>query len=70
MATVTLQFERYGEEASAAPTEFRLFGCYDLNGDGRMEVLLHWQYYEGSGVDVFTEADGRWIRVGGWGCGI
>jgi hypothetical protein len=65
-----LQFDTYGAKESAAPTEYHIAGCYDLNGDGRMELLVSWKYYEGNGVDVFALKDRRWQRVAGWGCGI
>jgi hypothetical protein len=31
----------------------------DLNGDGKMEIVVHWRYYEGGGVQVFELKGGR-----------
>lgn len=33
-------------------TQYRLAGVADLNGDGRMELVLHDAYYEGAGFTV------------------
>lgn len=33
-------------------TQYRLAGVADLNGDGRMELVLHDTYYEGAGFTV------------------
>ncbi|GAA5436502.1 hypothetical protein M8445_08620 [Deinococcus aquaticus] len=33
-------------------TQYRLVGVADLNGDGRMELVLHDAYYEGAGFTV------------------
>ncbi|MFC6801347.1 hypothetical protein ACFQDE_06025 [Deinococcus caeni] len=33
-------------------TQYRLAGVADLNGDGRMELVLHDAYYEGADFTV------------------
>jgi hypothetical protein len=48
---------------------FRVLDIVDLNGDGRMEVVVHAWYYEGASVTVY-EYDGRSLNaVLGTGCG-
>ncbi len=53
-----------------APSEYTLTNLVDLNGDGRLEVMLKWQYYEGSGV-VVHDIVGDHQRVAlEEGCGV
>jgi uncharacterized protein (DUF2141 family) len=44
----------------------------DLNGDGRMEVVLSTAYYEGIGVDVweYVDDDLGLVRQISAGCGV
>jgi len=35
----------------------------DLNGDGKMEIILHGEYYEGSSTQVFEIVGGKATRV-------
>ena len=43
----------------------------DLNGDGRMEVVLSQRYYEGSSTVVYEFGDdGRLHQVLSAGCGV
>ena len=48
---------------------YRVLDVADLNGDGRMEVLVHAWYYEGAAVIVYTYDDGQLTRVLSAGCG-
>jgi hypothetical protein len=41
----------------------------DLNGDGRMEVVITRQYYEGGGTAVYETQDGELVEVLESGCG-
>lgn len=36
-----------------APAEYKISGIADLNGDGKMEIIVFARYYEGSWVEVF-----------------
>jgi hypothetical protein len=50
---------------------FRVGALADLNGDGRMEIVLDGLYYEGSGVTVHElRADGTTPEVLSAGCGV
>ncbi len=48
---------------------YRILDVADLNGDGRMEVLVHAWYYEGAAVIVYTYADDELTEVLAAGCG-
>jgi hypothetical protein len=48
---------------------YRILDVADLNGDGRMEVLVHAWYYEGAAVIVYTYDDGALTEVLTTGCG-
>lgn len=41
------------------PTISEIGTPLDLNGDGRMEIVIRWRYYEGGGVHVFEMKNGR-----------
>jgi hypothetical protein len=63
-------YPRGGLEANAAATVLTVPAVLDANGDGVMEVLVRWQYYEGSGVDVYALEEGAAKRVIGAGGGL
>jgi hypothetical protein len=48
---------------------YRVMEVADLNGDGRMEVLVHAWYYEGASVIVYAYDDGELTEVLAAGCG-
>jgi hypothetical protein len=48
---------------------YRVLDVADLNGDGRMEVLVHAWYYEGAGVIVYTYDGTELTEVLATGCG-
>jgi hypothetical protein len=48
---------------------YRVLDVADLNGDGRMEVLVHAWYYEGASVLVYTYDGNELTRVLATGCG-
>ncbi len=48
---------------------FRVLDVADLNGDGRMEVLIHAWYYEGASVLAYTYDGTELTRVLAAGCG-
>ncbi|HKR01715.1 MAG TPA: hypothetical protein VJT09_13635 [Pyrinomonadaceae bacterium] len=51
------------------PTQDIVAAVLDLNGDGRMEIILHGGYYEGSWSTVFRLDGDRVENVFGCGCG-
>jgi hypothetical protein len=58
-----------GDEPFEIIERYRVLDVADLNGDGRMEVLVHAWYYEGASVIVYTYADGELTKVLSTGCG-
>jgi len=55
-----------------APNTYEVSAVADLNGDGKMEIVHHGAYYEGSGTAVYYIANGKAveIKVLGAGCGV
>ena len=72
-ATVTvlqsLVDETIDEAAFPVIERFRVLDVADLNGDGRMEVLVHAWYYEGASVIVYTYDGDGVTQVLAAGCG-
>ena len=58
-----------GDESFALIERYRVLDVADLNGDGRMEVLVHAWYYEGAAVIVYTYDGNQLTRVLANGCG-
>ena len=54
---------------SQAPNFFRIANVLDLNGDGKMEVVVRGQYYEGDWTSVYSETKGEFKEVLSSGCG-
>lgn len=53
-----------------APSEFEVSAVADLNGDGKMEIVLYGAYYEGSGATVFELKGDKPSKVLDQGCGV
>ena len=53
-----------------AHNEYSVPAILDLNGDGRMEILVHWRYYEGSGVVAYGITGNKAKELIGCGCGV
>lgn len=57
-------------KTEVAPNTCRIDGFYDFMGDKKMQIVVGWQYYEGSGSDVYTvRGDGRTDVVLSSACG-
>lgn len=50
-------------------TRYRVLDVADLNGDGRMEVVVHVWYYEGASVVVYRYDGAELVEVLANGCG-
>jgi len=57
------------EGATPIIDRFRVLGVADLNGDGRMEAVIHSWYYEGAVALVFEYDGASLTEVLGAGCG-
>jgi hypothetical protein len=55
-----------------APNTYLVSAVLDLNGDGKMEIVENWSYYEGSGSFVLEFKAGKTteIKVLEAGCGV
>lgn len=42
-----------------APSVFKILGAFDVNGDGKMEIVTKGRYYEGDWTTVYTVAGGQ-----------
>jgi hypothetical protein len=58
--------------AFGAPNTYEVSSVADLNGDGKMEIILHSAYYEGSESSVYQFSKGLLtpVKVLGIGCGV
>lgn len=57
-------------EQSPLMYQFRVGAILDLDGDGRMEVIVDDWVHEGIGATVWRWQDGRFVKVLDWGCGV
>lgn len=54
-----------------APSRFEISAIADLNGDGKMEIVLYGEYYEGSGAGAYEITDKAVeIKMLETGCGV
>jgi hypothetical protein len=53
-----------------APNIHEVAGVLDLDGDGRMEIILNWQYYEGGGTTVWKLGKKKAEKVMEIACGV
>lgn len=51
-------------------TDYSLVGIADLNGDGKMELVVYSSFWEADGATVYTVAGRVVARVLGGGCGV
>ncbi|MDP2046987.1 MAG: hypothetical protein Q8L00_12345 [Deltaproteobacteria bacterium] len=51
------------------PAEHRIIGVLDLNGDGRLEVVLSGRYYEGDWVEAYRIEGAKITKLFNMGCG-
>jgi hypothetical protein len=64
-------FPKKTSEPWGPPNKHNVAAVLDLNGDGRMEIILHGAYYEGSWSTVFRlDANNKFENVFGCGCGV
>ncbi len=52
-----------------APNDAHVAAVLDVNGDGKMEIIVHDRYYEGSGTSVFQMGANGFQSVLSSGCG-
>ena len=54
---------------NAAPDTYKIAGLLDLNGDGKLEVIIHTTYYEGGGTQVWQLQKDKLVQVLRVDCG-
>ena len=52
------------------PTLYTLKGAFDVNGDGKMEMVIGWQYISGSGSEICEVKGNKVIQVLSSGGGV
>jgi hypothetical protein len=58
-------------ESQPGDIDAEITAVADLNGDGILEVVVAWSYWETSVVDVYSfDRSGSLVRVAGGGCGL
>lgn len=53
-----------------APTENHVSAIADLNGDGKMEIVLNGFYYEGDFASAYEMKNGKPVKIFDIGCGV
>ncbi|MDT4897645.1 MAG: hypothetical protein QOH25_2722 [Acidobacteriota bacterium] len=66
---VEAYYPRATEEPWSPPEQNSVAAVLDLNGDGKMEIIVHGMYYEGSSSSVFRLDGNKVENVFGCGCG-
>ncbi len=56
------EFHRRAAEF-AAPHAYEVAGVLDLDGDGQLEILVGWRYYEGAGTTVYKLTGGKLAKI-------
>ncbi|PYJ09732.1 MAG: hypothetical protein DMF06_08990 [Verrucomicrobia bacterium] len=51
--------EVYKKEESNAPNVYEIPAVLDLNGDGKLEVIVHSHYYEGAATTIYDCSGGK-----------
>jgi hypothetical protein len=57
------------QDSDGPPNEYAITAVLDLNGDGRMEVIVHGGYYEGDWKTVYDIKGSKANNIFGCGCG-
>jgi hypothetical protein len=52
-----------------APSEYRIIGVLDLNGDGSLEIVLSGRYYEGDWAEAYRFQGAKISKLFSMGCG-
>ncbi len=62
--------ELYPKDESTTPNVYRIPAVLDLNGDGKLEVIVHSQYYEGAATTIYDCSGGKCKEVLSVECGL
>ena len=53
-----------------APNLYEISSIADLNGDGKMEIVIYGEYYEGNWAEVYETKGNKFVKVLSTGCGV
>jgi hypothetical protein len=62
--------ELYVKDESSASNLFEIRAVLDLNGDGKLEVIVHSHYYEGAETTIYDCSGGKCKAVLSVACGV
>lgn len=62
--------ERFERPTDYVTTISNVSGFWDIDGDGVLEVMAHWAYYEGHGYGIYSFDGDKFIYRTGWGAGV
>jgi len=62
--------EVYAKDESTTPNVYEVPAVLDLNGDGKLEVIVHSQYYEGAETTIYDCSGGKCEAALSVGCGL
>jgi hypothetical protein len=62
--------EFYVKDESSASNLYEIPGVLDLNGDGKLEVIVHSHYYEGAETTIYDCSGGKCEAALSAGCGL
>ena len=69
--TELIDGEFYPEaKADSAPNKFEIAALLDLNGDGRIDIVLRSAYYEGDEISAYANQPSGVKKVLSVGCGL
>jgi hypothetical protein len=62
--------EVYAKDESNTPNVYEIPAVLDLNGDGKLEVIVHSHYYEGAETTIYDCSGGKCKAVLSVACGL
>ena len=70
METELIAGDFYVKDESSPAYAYKIPAVLDLNGDGKLEILVHSQYYEGSETTIYDCSGGKCEAALSVGCGL
>ena len=68
--TEVIAGELYVKDESSASHLYEIPGVLDLNGDGKLEIIVHSHYYEGAETTIYDCSSGKCEAALSVGCGL